>query len=101
MLNAREIVITTESNGSPDDTAVGTLELLALTMGGVGGFSITDEIITSCPWDCGDGDGVVGIVDFLALLSEWGQIEAACDFDGSGVGIVEFLALLANWGPCP
>ncbi len=25
-----------------------------------------------CPWDCGDDDGDVGIVDFLALLANWG-----------------------------
>jgi len=53
-----------------------------------------------CPWDCGDGDGSVGIVDLLALLGAWGELE--CDVDGDGiVGIVDFLELLANWGPCP
>ena len=64
-------------------------------------FNIPTEI---CPWDC-DGaestDGTVGIVDFLALLSQWGQVGSSCDFDGGGVGITDFLALLANWGPCP
>jgi len=54
-----------------------------------------------CPWDCGDEDGTVGIVDFLALLAEWGQVGTACDFDGGGVGITDFLELLATWGPCP
>ncbi len=53
-----------------------------------------------CPWDCGDQDGNVGIVDFLALLAQWGG-PGFCDFDGGGVGIVDFLKLLANWGPCP
>ena len=52
------------------------------------------------PWDCGDNGGNVGIVDFLALLSQWGG-PGSCDFDGGGVGINDFLALLANWGPCP
>ena len=53
-----------------------------------------------CPWDCGDGDGEVGIVDFLALLAQWGA-SGPCDFDGGGnVGITDMLALLANWGPC-
>ncbi len=48
-------------------------------------------------------DGEVGIVDFLELLSQWGQVGTSCDFDGGGVGIVDFLALLAHWGPglCP
>jgi len=54
-----------------------------------------------CPWDCGgDNDGDVGIVDFLALLAQWGG-PGACDLDGGGVGITDFLELLGNWGPCP
>ncbi len=57
----------------------------------------------SCPWDCGDSDGNVGINDFLALLAEWDSIGSACDLGlgAPGVGIEEFLDLLANWGPCP
>ncbi len=55
-----------------------------------------------CSGDCGgDNNGNVGIVDFLALLAEWGQIGTPCDLDGGGVGITDFLALLDNWGPCP
>ena len=64
--------------------------------------TLTIEFVP-CPWDCGDGDGAVGINDFLALLSQWGETGTSCDFvpgDG-GVGIDEFLDLLANWGPCP
>ena len=58
--------------------------------------------VQPCPWDCsGDNDNDVGIVDFLALLTEWGLVGTPCDFDGGGVGIVDFLDLLANWGPCP
>jgi hypothetical protein len=56
----------------------------------------------ACPWDCGDPpDGVVGIVDFLALLAQWGQVAASCDFGGDGVNVNDFLEMLANWGPCP
>jgi hypothetical protein len=55
----------------------------------------------SCPWDCGDSDGTVGVVDFLAMIAQWGQIATTCDFDGDGVSVVDFLALLATWGPCP
>jgi hypothetical protein len=54
-----------------------------------------------CPWDCADGNGVIDTVDFVALLSEWGQTGTACDFDDNGVDTVDFLALLAAWGPCP
>ncbi len=50
-----------------------------------------------------DGDGIVGILDFLALLAAWGPCPGAgtCpgDLDGDGtVGILDFLALLADWG---
>jgi len=63
--------------------------------------SITPVLPESCPWDCGDFDGNVGINDFLQVLSEWGMVDSPCDIDGGGVGINDFLGLLANWGPCP
>ncbi len=50
-----------------------------------------------------DGDGLVGIIDFLALLAGWGPCPvppAGCpaDLDGdSSVGITDLLILLANW----
>jgi hypothetical protein len=48
-----------------------------------------------------DGDGVVGITDFLKLLARWGPCPEDCcladlDLDGN-VGISDFLILLANW----
>ena len=51
-----------------------------------------------------DGDGAVGILDFLALLAAWGPCpvppaECPADLDGDGqVGVNDFLILLANWG---
>jgi len=55
-----------------------------------------------CPWDT-DGDDVVGITDFLALLAAWGSDPGGPpDFDGDGnVGINDMLELLGRWGPCP
>jgi hypothetical protein len=52
-----------------------------------------------------DEDGIVGILDFLALLAAWGPCPGTCppfcaadvDFDCE-VGITDFLALLGNWG---
>ncbi len=55
---------------------------------------------TGCPADCGNGNGMVDVFDFLALLSQWGQL-GSCDMDGGGVGLNDFLDLLAAWGPCP
>ena len=52
-----------------------------------------------------DGDGIVGIADFLMLLAAWGPCPDPCppscpaDLDGDcTVGINDFLILLANWG---
>ena len=52
-----------------------------------------------------DGDGSVGITDFLLLLAAWGPCDEPCppscpaDFDGDcQVGITDFLIQLANWG---
>ena len=49
-----------------------------------------------------DGDGIVGIVDFLALLGDWGSCIVDCclaDLDlDENVGIADFLLLLGNWG---
>ena len=56
---------------------------------------------TSCPWDCANSDGGVGIEEFLAVIGTWGQTGVPCDFDGGGVGITDFLKLLGTWGSCP
>lgn len=56
-----------------------------------------------CPADT-DGDGDVGILDFLDVLAHWGPCEAPCPTDvipDGDVGINDLLALLAAWGPCP
>ncbi len=52
-----------------------------------------------------DGDGIVGVVDLLALLAAWGPCPDPCppacaaDLDGDCfVGVVDLLAQLGNWG---
>lgn len=61
---------------------------------------LTDWLVT-CPADI-DGDGEVGIQDFLGLLAAWGPNPGhPADLDSDGtVGIVDFLMLLGSWGPC-
>ena len=46
-----------------------------------------------------DGNNLVTIEDFLALLGDWGACKACpADIDGDGVvGITDFLLLLGNW----
>ena len=54
-----------------------------------------------CPWDCGDGNHVVDVIDFLALLSQWPG-PGTCDVNADGViDIVDFLDLLSHYMPCP
>jgi hypothetical protein len=50
-----------------------------------------------------DGDGAVGVNDFLLMLGEWGACGdcpvCPADFDDDcGVGVTDFLILLAEWG---
>ena len=68
--------------------------------GAEGIATITTYFCATCLRDCGDGDGNVGINDFLAMLAQWGTA-GTCDFDGGNVGISDFLDLLAHWGRCP
>ncbi len=51
-----------------------------------------------------DGDGVVGIDDFLAILGLWGPCDEPCpptclgDLDGDcQIGITDFLIVIGNW----
>ncbi len=77
-----------------------------LVNGEQGGFCCSTEVCVTVP-DCSpecdlDGDGVVGIMDYLALLGVWGSCPdcSSCpaDFDGDcDVGITDVLELLANW----
>ena len=56
-----------------------------------------------CVADCAAmPDGTVDVADLLALLGQWGQLDAACDTDGDGdIDISDLLELLAAWGSCP
>ncbi|MHC4275456.1 MAG: dockerin type I domain-containing protein, partial [Planctomycetota bacterium] len=65
------------------------------------GFCANDLVIRSQ----GDinGDGAVGMVDFLLMLDQWGPCSncANCSADLDGdceVGVVDFLILLRHWG---
>jgi hypothetical protein len=61
----------------------------------------TDWTHASCNADL-DGDGLVEVPDFLAVLSAWGtDPDGPPDFDRNGaVGMEDLLALLGYWGPC-
>ncbi len=64
---------------------------------------VIGELVQDCYADL-DGDGQVGIFEFLLVLSAWGPCDDNCaaDFDQDGeIGITEFLFVLSEWGPCP
>lgn len=70
---------------------------------GFGEHGLFADISGCVPGDV-DGDGTVGILDFLILLGAWGPCGMPCppscpaDIDGNcAVGINDMLLLLANW----
>jgi len=70
---------------------------------GVDGVRLTAVLCErSIPGDL-DGDGIVGILDLLILLADWGPCPdppdgCPADLDGDGsVGILDLLTLLAHW----
>lgn len=91
-----------DTGGAPPVSTIvfdGTVPNLDVT-GTITGAAV--EVLSCCTADL-DGDCVVGIEDFLALLAAWGTDPGGppdLDDDGS-VGINDFLGLLAAWGPCP
>jgi hypothetical protein len=100
---------TTQVTFTASGGAVGE-ELCFTALVNDGGFCCTTEICVTIP-DCTpaalpsdlDGDGIVGMVDFLALLAAWGSCSdcgnCPADFDGDcSVGILDLLVLLGNWG---
>jgi hypothetical protein len=89
--------------------SIGRINIGAADPAGAAGGELVDNIQMwmevqepTCPWDCGyPPNKMVDIIDFLALLGEWGGVDTPCDFDGGGVGITDFLKLLGAWGLCP
>ncbi len=102
MVRDGEELLLSESNGTIHridpvtwlelDTMISPVTIETMLLGG--DLSVFGDI---------DGDGIVGINDFLALLAAWGPCPAppqACpaDLDGDNVvGITDFLLVLANW----
>ncbi len=70
-----------------------------------GGFCCSTQLCAPVP-DCSqatadlDGDGLVGILDLLLLLAQFGTCQGPCwadmDHDGA-VGVTDLLVLLSNW----
>jgi len=64
-------------------------------------MSVTVTSIAGCPEDV-TGDGVVDVLDLLAILAAWGDCPG-CPEDITGddvVDVLDLLAILAAWGSC-
>jgi len=78
-----------------------------ITLDPLGNPWISAVVHESCPADFtgsdGNPDGVVNVVDLLALLASWGLCEdCPVDINGDGVvNVTDLLELLAAWGDCP
>ena len=68
-----------------------------------------DGVIDTCEPTCFgdvDGDGMVGIIEFLQVIADWGlcpALPAPCESDynlDGVVGVNDLLISLAQWGPC-
>jgi hypothetical protein len=113
---SNELLFATDDTDSP--VFPGSMGVYSFQIHADGTFAALD----GCPFAAGDGptalalwnpqslpgdldhDGIVGIVDLLTLLAEWGACPSQCppgcaaDLDGDcTVSIVDFLILLSNW----
>ena len=65
-------------------------------------FDWCGGLTPDCPADL-NGDGVVDVLDLLAVLAVWGPCPGCPeDINGDGVvNVLDLLEVLAAWGPCP
>lgn len=61
-------------------------------------FGLFSEGCDGCEGDV-DGDGVVSVIDMLAVLATWGTPDGDVTGD-STTDIADLLVVLAAWGPC-
>jgi hypothetical protein len=88
-----------------EDTALDLVTVNGKVADSGGSVSVLlNSTAAPCPCDCADpSDGTVNVVDFLALIGDWGgtgPCDCAEPSDGV-VNVVDFLAMLGAWGSCP
>ena len=63
-------------------------------------FAVDILVCAGCAADV-TGDGVVNVLDLLAVLTSWGAGGSA-DVNGDGVvNVLDLLEVLTSWGECP
>ncbi len=97
---SQDVVSELQLNGLPPGDLV-ELCVSGMTLDG-SEFEACDCVRLVPPGDV-DGDGIVGVVDLLLLLAEWGlcgpAAECAADYNGDVmVGVVDLMIMFGNWG---
>ena len=66
-----------------------------------GGGNTIADVCSDCEGDV-NGDGVVNVVDLLAVVGVWGACDGCSeDLDGNGlVNVTDLLIVVGNWGSC-
>ena len=66
-----------------------------------GGNTVADEcpVDENCPADA-DDNGVVDVIDLLAVIDGWGTDSSDMNGDGT-TDVLDLLVVIDGWGPCP
>lgn len=78
----------------------------------VGGFwaGAGSPTVPTCPGDIapGEGDGLVNVIDLLAIINNWGACTSPCppscstDINSDcSTNVIDLLAVINQWGSCP
>jgi glucose/arabinose dehydrogenase len=66
-----------------------------------GDTGIVERLVVVCIGDAG-GDGVVDILDLMAVIDAWDTGDPDADLSGDGlVGVEDLVGVILGWGPCP
>jgi hypothetical protein len=92
---AEQTSLDCNGNGIPDEC-----DIDGQSSDDINGNGVPDEC--ECFGDT-NGNGEVGVEDFLQMLADWGPCSSCpADVDSNGVvDVSDFLDLLSRWGPCP
>ena len=85
-----EVIVAFQAADAPNNS---------ITEAGIDDFSVEEVICgVDCPTDV-NSDGMTDFGDVLAVLSDWGGVDADIDGDGT-TGFSDLVVLLSAFGPC-
>ena len=94
-----------EYHSSIDDLDVSPGDVYYIRIGGYQGRNVGPGTLTittisdpTCPADT-DGNGVVDVIDLLAVIDGWGTDSSDFNDDGT-TDVIDLLAVIDGWGYC-